>query len=1177
MTAAATEPPFEPAFECNGRHVDKARFYAIACDPARHVAVEACAGAGKTWMLVSRILRALLAGCPPHEILAISFTRKAAGEMRQRLQEWLAEFAASEPEKLVGELVARGLDERAARAQAMQLKGLYRAVLDAGRPVQIRTFHGWFWVLLGSAPVSLLDALGLPVNAELIEDDAELVAQVWRRFHAALIARPEARADYQTLVTGYGRYQTQKALASALARRVEFTLADAAGVAERSVESAAVRFPEFAALAAPADALTDARHRAELLAAAKALGGGAPSFAAKGVELETALSGADANGVRLALLTEKGTPRKFSEKIRGLEQVRAAQELLARVQAAQNQHDAHQYQQRLIRLSRLLLEQFAALKRERGVIDMNDVERAAERMLGDPVLGGWLQQRLDSRVRHLLIDEFQDTNPLQWQALHAWLSGYAGAGGGQDGPSLFIVGDPKQSIYRFRRAEPQVFRAAQRFALELGGDLLSCDHTRRNAPALIGVINSVMEQAQVGGEFSGFRAHTTQSDSAGGAFELPQIPRDSNSGDSSGNGFDASAAARPTLPAGPRWRDSLTEPRTLPEETLRQLECRQAAAFIARQIAAGLAPRDIMVLARKKEPLAALEAELRLLHIAATQPEKRRLADAPEVQDIVALLDVLVSPGHDLSLARALRSPLFGLGDEALVQIALTKRERPGASWLDLLLNPELKIDAGQAEMAKISSNLARWKGLVDALPPHDALAAIYSEGDVLARFAAAAPAPLRETVQVNLRAVLSASLALDGARYATPYALVRALKSAQGPKAPMSVAPDAVQLLTVHGAKGLEAPLVLLLDAEGRVRQGESMGVLVEWPGEAAAPTRFVFLASEKQPSDCCAELLETERAARAREELNALYVAMTRARERLVLSSIEPYGSGAATGWRSRLAEHCEPMESHESKADGSLAAGAARMAGPAGTAGTAGATRTAETAGTAGAVAVAAALRSGASAAREGGAALATGVPGEVSPEATFSMLDLPFLPIPAVFIATDSVANDEFAALDSAPDSESPVRTASAEARVGRALHRLLEWALPGARQFSTVQVGAVAREFALDAEQAARAARMAARIVGGAAAWAWDAQAVDWQGNEVSLAHAGQVLRLDRLVRAKDTGEWWVLDYKSAHRPEQQAELIEQMQRYRAALEAAHAGAVVRAAFLTADGAVVEVR
>ena len=91
-----------------------------------------------------------------------------------------------------------------------------------------------------------------------------------------------------------------------------------------------------------------------------------------------------------------------------------------------------------------------------------------------------MQQRLDAQVRHLLIDEFQDTSPLQWQALHGWLQAYAGAGGGA-ALSVFIVGDPKQSIYRFRRAEPRVFAAAQDFVCEgLGGARLACDHTRRN-------------------------------------------------------------------------------------------------------------------------------------------------------------------------------------------------------------------------------------------------------------------------------------------------------------------------------------------------------------------------------------------------------------------------------------------------------------------------------------------------------------------------------------------------------------------------------------------------------------------------------------------------------------------------------------------------------------------------
>ncbi|MBY0408643.1 MAG: UvrD-helicase domain-containing protein, partial [Burkholderiaceae bacterium] len=114
------------AYEHNGQPVSREAFYAIACDPARSVAVEACAGAGKTWMLVSRMLRALLDGAAPHEILAITFTKKAAGEMRQRLQEWLEEFAQAPLDRLSAELITRGVSLERALDKRMALQNLYQ-------------------------------------------------------------------------------------------------------------------------------------------------------------------------------------------------------------------------------------------------------------------------------------------------------------------------------------------------------------------------------------------------------------------------------------------------------------------------------------------------------------------------------------------------------------------------------------------------------------------------------------------------------------------------------------------------------------------------------------------------------------------------------------------------------------------------------------------------------------------------------------------------------------------------------------------------------------------------------------------------------------------------------------------------------------------------------------------
>jgi ATP-dependent helicase/nuclease subunit A len=889
-----------PAYEHNGRPVSAEDFYAIACDPQRSVAVEACAGAGKTWMLVSRIVRALLDGMDPvpgqpaiapHDILAITFTKRAATEMRERLYLWLREFSVASEETLARELRSRGVAGDNLQVLGQRLASLYGRVLASGRLVQVRTFHSWFGALLKAAPLAVLQRLELPLNYELLEDDAQAVALVWPRFFQTLVDEPERRQDYQALVLLHGRSQTEKALSAALDKRIEFTLADAEGLVDTSVQPFGVLFPTLAVHASPVDALRDPAVRAQWLAWSQALGqetNKTPRSAANAVvDVFAAADHPDAD-LRACLVQLRGaffvkTEDRLTAHLHKYPAAREAASALALLCAADHQHQAWLYQQRMARLARVLLRCYATVKRERGWVDMTDVERAALTLLSDPVLSGWVQERLDVRVRHLLIDEFQDTNPLQWQALSSWLGSYAGARG--SAPSVFIVGDPKQSIYRFRRAEPQVFKAAQAFvATVLGGDRLSCDHTRRNAQGVIATVNATMFAASAAGAFEGFRTHTTDSDAAGLVATLPPIARpepDRTAGD----------------PQEPTWRDSLTTPRELAEETLRTLEARQVAHWIAHRVQAGWLPGDVMVLSRRRAGLQPMQTELRALGIAAQIGEKTALGDCCEVQDVVALLDVLVSSQHDLSLARALKSPLFGLPDAALLELALRTPEqrRP---WFERLQQPWPQ----GSPLAGVGAQLQRWQEWVRTLPPHDALQCIYTSGDVLARFAAAAPATQRPAVLANLRALLEATLQVAGGRYATPYAFVRALK-AGGVQAPAAVVHNAVRLLTIHGAKGLEARGVVLLDTDTPDRAADTMGVLVDWPGHVPRPERLVFLTSERTPPACAATLLAQEQAQRRREELNALYVAMTRARDTLLVSSIVPYRDAPDSWWR-RLA---------------------------------------------------------------------------------------------------------------------------------------------------------------------------------------------------------------------------------------------------------------------------------
>ena len=1105
------------AYEINATPVSPQAFYALACDPARSVAVEACAGSGKTWMLISRILRALLDGAPAHEILALTFTKKAAGEMRQRLYDALADFVHATDDKLSEELQIRGFSQEKVAMSASNghsaLRNLYQSVLQGGRGVNIRTFHAWFATLLRTAPLGLLERLGLPASYELMQDDKEARDLAWRSFYALLEgSTPEAKAlrkIYNELVQAQGRFNADKALDGVLTRRVECALADAAGTLEGSVAHFAALYTEFAGLDEPLELLTTNRdQRQKLWDAAKFLGahdGKIPQTQA--ALLEKALTGSNMSAALAALLTQAGTPRKFSDKISGIGHIHVAQDLALRVARAQAQHTAWQYHHAVVQLGRALMQEFANTKRARGWVDMGDIEQAATFMLSDSQVSGWVQERLDARVKHLLIDEFQDTNPLQWQALYAWLASYSGAGGGH--PSVFIVGDPKQSIYRFRRAEPQVFVAAQAFIREgLGGDVLSCDHTRRNAQRVIEVVNAVMAAPQDASDaattapaslaMQGFRLHTSASEFAGEVLQLPLIPRQDKAA------FEARSV----------WRDTLTDPRFEEEEELATLECAQAARWIAQQLADGAQPSSFMVLSRKRARLRQMHAACQDLGIPSHIGESTTLMDCPEVQDVVALLDALVS-AHDLSLAQALKSPIFGASDADLVQIALgvqaMAKDAGGVrpSWWSVLqaASAQASNSLHFSEQLKTIShrhwpNLLKFQGLVTSLPPHDALAAIFHVTDALACFAAAAPAAQREAVQANVRALLAASLAIDGGRFTSAYSLVRTLKNGVV-DAPSSSAPHAVQLLTVHGAKGLEAHTVLLLDAHAAAPKGESMSALIDWPAAQAAPARCAFMQSETAPPPSLVALLEAEKAARTREETNALYVAMTRAQQRLVVSGMQPFRDNEASWWM-RVAPHAQAVQLDEIPALEQVQA---------------------------------------------------EGLPGAAEqPAKTFSFTKI------VENNANVSVISSYVAIKNKAIENTDI-------SRIGQAMHKLLEW-----RDASRVRE--VAAIYALNAAQAELAQRMASAMLSGQAAWVWDDALLSWQGDEVPMQVGGASLRLDRLVQRADTGAWWVLDYKSAAQPEQQADLRNQLAAYAQAVQSAYPTAQVHAAFITSQGALV---
>ena len=1128
-----------PAFRIDGVPVSRETFYAAACDPARSCAVEACAGSGKTWMLVSRVLRALLEGAEPQEILAITFTRAAAGEMRQRLGEWLAEFATPRSSHMqrVEALRQRGLSADRAERLAPALGELQGRVLSAGRPIEIRTFHAWFSQLLRVAPLALLERIGLAPEMELIEDIEDHRSSVFRAFHAVVLDDAGLRADYDAMTTLRGRAMLRRWLETAWSRRVEIELAVEAGVLDDSVETAAAFWPELPANVHPAETVLGPFWQKRLGEVAAQFGRGAPTHQEGAGDLAAALHARACDAIVDAasklLLKLDGEPRKLGQKYANLGPTQDALALLRRQIA---QEEAHLEHRRMVRLSRALLAAFADYKRERGLADMADLERCALALLRDDELSAWVQERLDARIRHVLVDEFQDTSPLQWHALHAWLSAYAGAGGGASGqkpPGLFLVGDPKQSIYRFRGAESAVFAAATRFIREgLGGSALACDHTRRNAPAVLEVVNAVFGQAAGEGAFEGFRPHTTELETMPGD-GVEALPRSLRVG----------RAARPDAKATPVWRDTLTTPRLEPDVVVREREAARVARRVAVLLGEGVPPNEVFVLCRKRETLRLVATALEREQIAHTAVEDTALAQTPEAQDLIAVLDAIVSPAHRLSLARALRSPLFGSSDDDLLALAAAAQAAGDRDWWRALQ----AMGQPSPALERARDLLRAWRVAADELPPHDLLDRIVHEGDLRARLAAVVPPDQRAQALDAVDAVLAQALLLDGGRYATPYGFIRALKRRSVKSTPPMRA-DAVRLLTVHGAKGLEADTVFITDTDPERPGTELATLLIDWPVQTDRPRRcaFVYSDAEARCPPSLRALLAAEIAADAREELNALYVAMTRARRRLVISATEPFLPPLAASWWQRL----EPFAAPAAPSPRASARPVAVLA-----------------------PVVLRELR-------------APTAPPRPLAVATFSPAPPPLEPSGSTRDAvTGQTAFDFEAAEPPGPVASTELRIGATDldprsAALGRAIHRTLEWAAQAGPEIGAdldALAAAAARAFDVDA---ALVMRHAAAILADAhASRFFGGPALRWSGNEVPVSESGDLLRIDRLVRLEEEGAapvWWVLDYKLHQVPEALEPYRQQLLRYRDVVRTLQPGEAVRCAFIAGNGRVVEI-
>jgi ATP-dependent helicase/nuclease subunit A len=544
-----------------------------------------------------------------------------------------------------------------------------------------------------------------------------------------------------------------------------------------------------------------------------------------------------------------------------------------------------------------LIARYQALKRERDGLDFTDAEWLALQLLSDPEESAALLAKLDARWKHLLLDEFQDANPLQWRILSAWLSAY---GADEERPTLFVVGDPKQSIYRFRRAEPRLFeRVGHWLEQNFGAVKFQQNETRRCAPRVVAWVNAVF--SGLGDEYPGFAPHTAHQAGLAGWCELIVAPSPSVPGIG-----DENALRDPLTQAPPSSPDKRSEEAAQVAQRILDIV---GHLMVAEDGGRPARFGDILVLAASRTGLEVFEDAFKSAGIPYVGSRRGGLLEALEVADLLALLGFLVMPHDNLKLAQALKSPLFGFSDQDLV----TLRDAGGGPW-SARLQTWIETGLAPAHVRRAATLLDDWRAVSGLLPPHDLLDRIFHQGEVEARYAAAVPQRLRPSVQANLRGLLEQSLTVGSGRFPSLSRFLDELQSLrrhagnEAPDEPPAASGDVVRMLTIHAAKGLEAPVVFLIKADEERRNRDHYGVLLDWPPEAEQPAHFSVYGPSGWRGQARQPLFDQEQALEERETLNLLYVAMTRACQALLVSGLAEAKEGT---WLARLQSGLDTAE--------------------------------------------------------------------------------------------------------------------------------------------------------------------------------------------------------------------------------------------------------------------------
>ncbi len=880
-----------------------------AANPYINATVTASAGSGKTYMLVTRILRLLLEDAPPGSILALTFTRKAAAEMQQRLAERLYQLATADDETLF-----KLLDELdLSHDYQLKAQALYEAHQYCDYPVRTLTFHSFCQDLLARFPLEA----DVPPNFDLLENSDLLIQQAREALfnEATLDMQGELSSHLQQLVKLCdGLFNLEKILNSFLQHRSDWwaftdnTKEDKPAYASQKLAEAL----NYNAQLDPLAEFFNDKMIQRISEFAKLLGqtGGKKNldFADRLASwlVQTPKDKNAFNLVRGCFLTLKNTPlaRKDTPTLRkklgddNADQFLESHDIisskiLGTLEQLNKQH-CWQLNHHWFYCGDKFIEHYQTLKTQQRLLDFTDLEWRSYKLLQDSENALWVQYKLDQQIQHLLIDEFQDTNPTQWQLILPLLEEMAAAESEQH-RSVFLVGDEKQSIYSFRRAKPELQQQAANWLTQhLNAQAFPLNKSWRSSPAIIDTVNAVFTQEYYKINLPSFVAHETHQKMMSGKVQVLPLWRVSDKDDAAEEAY---------------CRNPLKEPRAQ-TQGIHLKEAQQIASHIKQLIkdktavAEGNTQRplnynDIFILLRKRAHVADYERALRDAGIAYLGTNRGTFLSCLEIQDMEALLDTLLTPFNNLALAQVLKSPLFSASDDDLQLIALQQQ----GNWFERLDDLSTELDA-QHPLHRAWIHLNNWRSLADKIPVHDLLDKIFDQADVLERYKRATPEALQPRVQANLTLLLEMALDLDSGRYPSLMHFLYYLRSLKNTpsdapdEAPMETREPRVRIMTIHASKGLEAPVVYLADTVSVSRDRSALSTLIEWPVENKKPSHFQLVPSGKNKDAYTQALTENQKQAQEKEDANLLYVAITRARQYLFVSGCQP-DKGKLTNW--------------------------------------------------------------------------------------------------------------------------------------------------------------------------------------------------------------------------------------------------------------------------------------